>query len=334
LIPGEFHGKTPGGRLFDVNRRAISEAAARWFSRRRSGHWRETDEIELARWLDSSPQCRREFDAFQSVWSDLDQVKDAVAPEKHLPPAANSWLRWQTWSPAAVCALLIAVCIGLFYHYQSAHPIFTKALATSVRQRIESTLPDGSKLALNVNSQAQVTFYRDHRAVSLSRGEAFFDVAHDEERPFAVRTKNGTIRVVGTQFNVQIASEDVRVSVLRGRVEVSGSNDKRPPVPLVVGEAAKLSERVTRFAVVASDIGAWRAGQVIFRNQPLAEVLKEVGRYRTEPIVLASDTLGKRRLSGVFNIDNPESFLDALPQILPVAIRRKPDGTVLVTVKN
>ena len=244
----------------------------------------------------SDPTHQREFDKFQWLWSELDQAKEIIASSQpDSSQQANTTWWWNSWGLASVFALIAAVLLAGFAHYQSVRPVFEKTLATVARQRLESTLPEGSKLALNFDSHAKVIFYRNQREVSLFRGEAFFDIAHDEERPFLVLAKDATIRVLGTRFNVQVTPEDVRVSVLGGRVEISKKDHSSQPLILTAGDAAQLSARFTRFTVAPADVGAWRAGQVIFRDRPLAEILKEVGRYRAEPIVLATDKLAERR---------------------------------------
>lgn len=83
---------------------------------------------------------------------------------------------------------------------------------------------------------------------------------------------------------------------------------------------------------------AFRRRRLAFRTGHISQraagpSLNELSRYRDKAIVLSSTRLGQRRLSGVLNIDNPESFLDALPYILPVAIQRRQDGSVVVTAK-
>ena len=317
-----------------MSREKISHVAAEWLARRHSGQWSENQEQELAAWLKSNPDHRREFDVFESLWSDLDQAKDAMAADSPDSRYAESRsMRWKTSQWVASCALLALIVMGLIHYYRSVQPVFQKALVTGSRQRLESTLPDGSKLALNIDSRAAAVFFRDRREVLLTQGEVFFDVTQDAERPFLVRARNINIRVLGTAFNVYLTPDDVRVSVNEGQVEIIGGTEGNDRLVLKGGQAVKLSESVTRYDVEAPDVGTWRSGQVVFRNQLLSEVLKEVSRYRARPIRLAGADIGERRLSGVLNVDNPESFIDALPKILPVLVQRKPDGTVLVTSK-
>ncbi|MGK9522743.1 FecR domain-containing protein, partial [Salmonella enterica subsp. enterica] len=63
--------------------------------------------------------------------------------------------------------------------------------------------------------------YKDQRRVTLKKGEAFFNVAHDSRHPFIVRAGEGQVRVTGTQFNVWKYEDQVRVMLLEGSVQVS-----------------------------------------------------------------------------------------------------------------
>jgi transmembrane sensor len=331
----DFHSRSSAGEVFTMGRENITQTAAEWFARRRSGHWSENQEKEFTIWLESNPDHRREFDRFETLWSDLDRARAVMAGDAiHCRTAESRSGRGKTARWVMALATIVLMAMGSPYYYRSVQPVFQKSLVTAPRQRLESTLTDGSKLALNVDSRVQVVFFRDRREVSLTRGEVFFEVARDTERPFLVHARDITIRVLGTAFNVYLASDDVRVSVHEGRVEISEGNKEAQKLVLEGGQAVKLSESTSRYAVKASDVGAWRSGQVVFRNQPLPEVLKEVGRYRSQPIVLANAELGERCLSGVLNLDNPENFLDALPHILPVKIQRKRDGTLVVLAKE
>jgi transmembrane sensor len=73
---------------------------------------------------------------------------------------------------------------------------------------------------LNAHSVVRATFTQHTRDLRLLEGEALFQVAHDGERPFRVRTLDATVRAVGTRFNVDARQTRTVVSVLEGKVEV------------------------------------------------------------------------------------------------------------------
>lgn len=317
-----------------MSRRKTAQVAARWLVRRQSGHWDEAEEKALAAWLALAPEHRREFEALQSLWSALDQAQGALRPA-HLRSRRTARVsRRMGWGGAACCMALMCLVMSWVMAYQAAQPVWHKTLSTTARQQLETTLPDGSTLALNVNTELAVQYFRNRRDVSLVRGEAFFQVVRDAKRPFIVRAQDFTARVLGTQFVVYLAPDAVRVSVRHGHVEVqSRVAEAAPRLVLAEGEGARLAATITRYKVQTEEVAAWRLGHVVFRQRPLVEVLQEVGRYRTQPVILASAKFGERRISGVLHVDNPDGFLAALPHILPVAVQRQPDGTVVVMAK-
>jgi transmembrane sensor len=318
------------GRMDNGSKQQIAAIAAQWFVRRQSGTWDATQEQTLAAWLAAAPEHAREFQTLQALWSELDQVKGTL-PSVAQPHRSA---RRTGWRLVACSAVLVLMVLGGMAYYRTTVPVYQHTLTTTARQRLDATLPDGSILALNVNSQAVVVYFRSRRTVSLVHGEAFFTVAPDTTRPFLVRVKDLTIRVLGTQFNVYLAPAAVCISVVHGRVAVhSSATTVDNGLILASGQGAEFAATVTCYAVQAEEVASWRLGHVVFRNQPLAAVLHEVGRYRRLPIVLDNVRLGERRLSGVLNTNNPDVFLDALPQILPVAVQRQPDGTVVITRK-
>ena len=92
--------------------------------------------------------------------------------------------------------------------------------STQVGEVRRLTLDDGSALALNTSSVLQVKFAADERRIVLRQGEASFQVAHDEDRPFVVQAGDVSVRAVGTAFSVRMRQQELEVVVTEGVVEV------------------------------------------------------------------------------------------------------------------
>lgn len=88
-------------------------------------------------------------------------------------------------------------------------------------------LPDGSVVYLNQNSSVRYKRSFESRSIELD-GEALFDVKQGEAMPFTVVTKMGVIKVMGTLFNVNSRSDEIRVEVERGEVELNTNNLVKP----------------------------------------------------------------------------------------------------------
>jgi transmembrane sensor len=227
-----------------------------------------------------------------------------------LPPrSAMRYLRWPL-ALAATAALFAVALIVAMGTGQAEH-----AFATSVGEQRAVTLADTSIVHLNADSEIEVDIGDTTRTVELLRGEAMFKVAHDEQRPFRVRTRGGTVQAVGTQFNVydQADGSGTRVSVLEGKVRITpeGSGEDQSQL-LGAGEEALLRrngsiERAQK-PNIASSV-AWRQRRLVFDQTPLEEMVREFNRYSTSKVIrLEGIEPRAHHYDGIFDADDPESL--------------------------
>jgi len=219
---------------------------------------------------------------------------------------------WRKVAQGVAAALLLGLLLGQTPYVDRWRADY--ATATGESRSIQ--LEDGSQLQLNTNTAVQVTLTRGERRVRLLRGEAWFDVERDPARPFVVNAGEGWVRVVGTHFSVASNAGQTRVKVGQGRVEVNAGSGlgvflgPGQAVEYAAGSLAPLHpfEPATAFA--------WRQRQLVFSQQPLAEVVAELNRYWPGQTVLLGEGLRQRKVSGVFEIDKPDAVLKALTHTL------------------
>ncbi len=179
-------------------------------------------------------------------------------------------------------------------------------------------LSDGTKVWLNSDTRLTypVAFVGKKRVVNLS-GEAYFEVAHNKEKPFIVETSKMDIKVLGTVFNVNTHADNGKISavLVEGKVEV-GKNEMEKVV-LSPGQIAELNIKNsdTGFTVKDIDVSqyiAWKDGVFCFRGTPMSEILKRVGRYYDVEIVYTKQ-IGEDYFTGDISRDKPlESLLNVL----------------------
>lgn len=163
---------------------------------------------------------------------------------------------------------------------------------------------------------------------SLTRAS---QVSADAARPFTVDSGRSQIKVVGTAFNVRAAPPRLVVKVSEGKVEVRPDRTV-PGLPvLVLGAHVGVSidpDTAGHVPVPASadTVGEWRNGQLRFKRSPLGEVAQEVARYLGNPVTLASPELADLPVSAYFSTAAPDAFMELLPEIASVRVRRQPDG--------
>ncbi len=287
------------------------DQALAWIARLRSDASGEEDRQAFALWLAHSEGHRKAMDAALELWEELDCVRHLpTAPVER--PAANQ-ARW--WSVAAMAASLV---IGLFLWSGAVREPHTHYLQTAFAERRLETLADGSRVQLNANSRVSVQIGRDQRLLRLVRGEAFFEVAPDPNRPFHVDTNTARVTAIGTAFNVRLDGEDTTVTVSEGVVRVT---ERLPP-----GAGVPDSETLRRDQsleasgdglhsagrVVPEVLLAWRRGELVAREMPLPRLLGELKRYHDLDVLISDPEVAAMTVSGVFQLDEPDAILHAL----------------------
>jgi transmembrane sensor len=249
------------------------------------------------------------------------------------------------WAGALAASLVLG--IGLWVAYVSWHSAMT--FKTAVGEQRSFALQDGSVVFLNTNSEVRIRGSSAERQIDLVRGEARFKVAKDPGRPFTVATTKAAVRALGTLFNVRADPLSTQVAVLEGQVEVvvaarAPETDLQKPLPegspavssralssirLAAGQRAA----VTNLGIEANagapieSVMAWTERRLVFRDQPLSAVVREFNRYRMRPLVLDDPDLAALKISGVFDLSDPESLIAYLGVYEGVQVDRKADGS-------
>lgn len=316
------------------------DAAAHWFARNQSGDMTPAEHEAFETWKKSSCHHEEEYEALEHIWDAATRIPatrlSALAAQDSTAASGQDRKRGR-WHSTRVAFAGVLLSLGGFAAYQwySVQPVFDMHIATSHGERRKVSLPDGSVMHANVRTRAQISFYRDRRTVTLDTGEASFHVAPRSGQPFTVDAGHGQVRVAGTEFDVRREEKEVSVAVVSGIVEVAGSGGFDTPGALIARLTAGMGTSIDAqgtigmpHAMNTAEVTAWREGKLVFDNRSLAEVVKEVSRYRPQPVRIAADSsdIAQLRLSSIFGIDDTDALLDALPNILPVKVRRHPDG--------
>ncbi len=250
------------------------------------------------------------------AWRRISQAGDALAAapstlwDEALPPRRRH--RRPVFRPlaaaamAACIALLLVPSLGL--HLRADHVTGTGVTGT-VR------LDDGSTVELGPDSAVAVDYGGGSRRVRLLAGQAWFEVAPDAARPFTVEAGSVTATVLGTAFDVKRLAGSTDVSVEHGRVRVS---DKGGPASLsrelTAGEWVRIGEDHGLEAGVNRPdmIGQWRRGHLLVQNRTIADVIEEIRPWRAGWIVLADSDFGRRRVTGFYDLRDPDVTLASL----------------------
>jgi transmembrane sensor len=295
----------------------LRDQAVDWLLRLRSPTCSAAERLEFEYWLIQSPSHSQVFEQVERYWEWMEPFNSMPfnARDKALSYQPKPKRQLMVYATAA----LLLLCVGLNLYWLQVGFLFPKTYQVAKGTRQTFMLADGSSMELNTDSVARVQVTPWQRNVELLRGEAFFKVAHDDRLPFQVHSGNGTIRDIGTAFEIYKKTGQVLVAVQEGIVEVETQGRHR----LNAGQQLAYADNGDILTAEPQDIDsltAWRRGQLVFRGRRLDDVLAEVGRYHAKHIRLQDKQLAGLRVSGTFPTDRLDSLLNAVASILPVHV--------------
>jgi transmembrane sensor len=206
------------------------------------------------------------------------------------------------WLPVLGAATVL-VLLGLGLSYLPRTPAATE-LVTAIGETRSVTLEEGSRIVLDARSRIRVRLGVHAREIELLDGQAQFEVAHDRERPFRVRTGQCEIVAVGTRFTVARLPASTTVTLIEGQVQVRtlAAGASRLPV-LAPGQQLQIAsdgQLLDEKPVELESVTAWQRGSIVLDDLPLTDALAVLNRYSATQIVIHGALLQDRRISGVF----------------------------------
>ena len=327
---------------------------------------------EFSSWLAQDPRNRAAWRRVQAPWEVLGQQATAPgvirlrrAALAHAHNAIRGNLLWpkRFRRPALLATAAVAVlAAGAFLFWQQYRP---DVYRTGFGERRVVTLADGSQITLDSRSEVTVRYTADARSLTLDRGQARFDVAHDVTRPFSVTAEGHKVVATGTAFDVDVLGPKLLVTLLKGHVVVlrqsaptipwipavpsSGSGSATPAgaESLAASAAGDALGRIyldpgEQLVMTSSDVPrvshvdiervtAWERGEIVFDNEPLSSVIQRMNRYGPRHIIAGDDHTASLRISGVFHEGDVDGFVSTIAAYLSVRAHERPDGDVVLT---
>lgn len=205
---------------------------------------------------------------------------------------------------------------------------------TATAQARILTLQDGSIVRLGPGSAVDIAFTETERRVRLLKGEAFFEVTANPDRAFRVSARDVETTVLSTAFNVRLGADVASIGVRRGKVRVDYGSVV-PPVSerLGAGEWVRVAwnGRIERRAGPPDQIAPWLQGRIVARDDSLNAMVDALRRYYPGVIVMADAALGKKRVTGVYNLADPAAALRAIAGAHGASVRRISPWILLVS---
>jgi transmembrane sensor len=313
--------------------KAQARAATDWVARL-SGEPVEADWLAFEAWLNAAPGHRAAYDRALALSLAIDEqapvlVDRALGAARRPAPVRRAW-----WGAGLAAAAALAVTFAALH---SPSQPKAEVFATAKGERRDVVLSDGTRVALNVDSHLSVVMKRDRRELTLASGEAAFKVVHDPRRPFVVHLGDRDLRDIGTEFDVRREAGLVTVAVREGMVAVGRPGEERRSLSMGPGSRLEHREGDPGSVVLAADpedAFAWRAGRLIYRAAPLAEVAADLSRYGADEI-RAEGPAADVRFTGVLTIGDQAEMIRRLTDLVPVAASPpRKDGVIQLSELN
>jgi transmembrane sensor len=254
----------------------------------------------------------------QELWT---TIAEKISVTGELPRTVRLWPRY------AAAAILVGVLFTVGMLYSSFQQV---TIQTAYGQMQKVTLPDGSTVTLNANSNIRYDRNWDDEEMRevWIEGEAFLRVNHlhkegpvqDHER-FVVHTGALNVDVLGTSFNVNDRRGRTEVALLNGKIRLSLRNGKEKQLILAPGDIVEYAGgKLKKKPIDVAEYTSWKDGKLYFRDVPLSEIFNYFEDVYGYKVKVDDPKILTRRLSGTMSSRNEKVFFETIGRTLNLSI--------------
>jgi len=294
---------------------------------------------EVEQWRLADSQNQKYYDQVRAIFGkaaatpvqvqfDTDQawqrVRAKIGKETRVVPLMPS--RANNWPVLRLAAgVIILLAAGIFAGRWLFAP--TESLAVvSTNKTVQDTLPDGSTAFLNKRSSIDYEYNprEKTRKVKL-KGEGYFDVKHEETKPFVIETEGVFVRDLGTTFNVKSYpdKDTVEVIVQSGEVQFYTLHDDG--LNLKAGETGIYTKRgkiFTKIARADTNALAYKTGVFSFHSTDLRSVIDRINEVYESNITLTDAQLGNCRLTATFTNESIDTVVEVIAETMGLQVEK------------
>jgi len=310
--------------------RQQSERLAKYLGGEMTDDERKSFEMETA----DSEENREMMEKLKKQWASLAGYKELESPdagkawrklhslleaEKLIPPVIISSRKSAFRQLLRIAALLLVlVSIGVAIYVNISHkqvPEMVSINTSNESNTLIKTLTDGSVIYLAQNSS--FSFPKDFEAESRNvelKGEAFFDITPNSQKPFIIETDEALIQVLGTAFNVKTKDETgFELFVDRGKVKVTLKANPSGSKFVVAGEKITTDKNnLVKSKYQGNGTSAWYRQRMHFKDETLQNIINVLNRNFNTTFVVAEKEIGNRRLTVTFQNETAETMTELL----------------------
>lgn len=310
------------------------------------------EDRQLAEWL-SDEGNREVFDELQQVWQKvqaraasytLDKNKYWAELSKRMKASESAALpKTKILSfthirrYAAVACVLLVAAFSIYIGMELGRPAVGEQVYSNLGGKSKVRLADGTEVWLHSNTTlAYSTDYEAQERLVNVKGEAYFDVTHDKDKPFIVQTDGMRVVVHGTKFNVEAfpESDNTFVSLAEGSVSLETDRERRFLLP---GETATFNKRSRQLRIEKGNVDfmrSWANEQVVFNKKSLGYVCRYLSKWYNVKINVAPELAGKYLYTFTLRNETLEEIMRLMARINSVEYSFDEKNVLTVSPKN
>ena len=308
------------------------------------------------------PDYREELDGSLEILASMEELADdseigAIADEFRQLLKKHRFRRSAALGMAAGILVAIGAVLAVFTPWRGSDDGHPQTYFTRVGEQQTIELDDGSVVTLNTGGQLAVDYTGHARRIVLERGEAYFEVAEDPQRPFSVDVGGRSVTPMGTAFNIRRLPEGCQIAVIKGAVALhEWAEEPSPSLAPVSADSDTVvisqptQHRIDEGWVVEFDENRnelkafrpesmdryqqWRSGMLSFYREPLVQVVRELNRYSRTRILIEDASVMELSVYTIINVKEIDAALNGLEQLLPIEVARHYDRIVITRSKE
>ncbi|MCU4677497.1 FecR domain-containing protein [Catenovulum sp. 2E275] len=262
-------------------------------------------------WLASSENHQRVWQESQNVWEllgNLDTVSNNISESPQQPEKNKSKQKFFFNSVlyfASAACLLLTMLPGLWN-------VFFTDYYTQAGQVQTISLEDGSKLTLGADSAIKVEFNEQYRKVEILQGQVYFDVVHNPNKPFLVKSDDLDVQVLGTSFDIELGEQATWLGVESGVVKAESNDQVNVLTEGMLLNIQPVIGENTISNTAQHNVSSWREGRLFVKNRKVKDIIYTLERYFSGYIYVADDSILEQKVTGSFQLNQVESALSAV----------------------
>jgi len=317
---------------------SLQQEAQAWVIRLTSGTATDSDASALMRWRTQSAEHESAYNEAVRMWRNLRQAgvqyrrnQLARAPTPRMDRRAFVF----GGVAAAVSVLAVRPPWHLWPSVTETYADITADYSTDVGKQRQVELQSGVSINMNTRTRINKLTARkfENSAIELATGEAIVNASLPNNNQFRIHVSG--LDAVFSTAEVNVRCDDTRATVtcLSGQMQIEHGGGRT--LQLMARQQVAYNSSDLKFDHVREIdpvfVSAWRSGLLIFRDQPLREVIDEINRYRPGKVLLANAALAERHVSGTFHLDQVDEALENIVKSYGVVAKSFPARIVILT---